>query len=150
MNRLPMRVSSAVRPVLVTLGWGTCLSGVTLWAIFQGLLLPRELGGLLLSVREADLVSLVLYYLAIFGVSVLSAAIIRDPGKALGSFLAAYVLGTVITYLVLVSPALIGLEDFNILANSSVNFTFRAFFPFVLILTLVATIVGIALDEYLA
>ncbi len=144
-------VSYRLKPALVTLGWGTSLAAITLWAVFQGLLLPRVQGGLLPEVLESQTWRLAAYYAAIFGVSVLAAIILSDFGKALASFFASYGLGAVITYWVLALPGFTSpgtdVAFRELLVRAAIDFTFRAFFPFPLFLELMATTLGVALAE---
>ncbi len=148
-------VSYRLKPLLVVLGWGTCLSAVTLWAIFHGLLLPRVQGGLLTEVQQTETWRLAFYYATIFGASALSASIISELGTALLAFLASYGLGAVITYWVLALPGLTAAVSASdpafreLLVKAAVDFTFRAFFPFPLFLGILAVVLGAGLAEYL-
>ncbi len=122
-----------------------------MWAIFQGLLLPRVQGGLLPEVVQSSPWKLAAYYLAWIGLAALAAIILKDLGTALVSFLASYGLGAVLTYWVLALPGQAGSDSAfrEILVKASVNWTFNAFFPFPIFLGLGGTVVGMAIDEML-
>ncbi len=137
-----------VKPFLVMLGWGTTIAAATMWAIFQGLLLPKQTisapsiwltGTLLLGV----------YYIMFFGISFLSGLCIGDMGKSIVSFIGAYVIGATVIYEVLSLPGLVSSDIAfrESLAMLSVNWTFIALFPFPLFLGLFGGIVGSALQE---
>ncbi len=137
--------------MFVTLGWAICLCGITIWAIFQGLLLPKVQGGLLPEVIQGSSWKLAVYYLAWIGLAALAGIILKDLGLALVSFLVSYGLGAVLTYYVLALPGLTSSDSAfrETLVASSVSWTFDAFFPFPIFLGLVGTIVGVATDEML-
>jgi hypothetical protein len=137
-----------LRFFLVTLGWGTCFAGATLWGIFQGFLLPK-LATAPPSIWQTELLLLGLYYAMIFGVSFLSGLCVGDLGKAIVGFLAAYLIGAVMVYELLVFPGVTG-SDIGFretLAKFAVNWTFSALFPFPLFLGLFGAVIGAGLEE---
>jgi hypothetical protein len=139
---------STLRIFLITLGWGTCFAGVTLWAIFQGTVLPRLSTGPP-TIWLSEPLLLALYYSMIFGVSFLSGLYVGDLGKAIVVFLTSYLVSAIIIYEVLVFPGAIS-SDIGFretLAKFAVNWTFNALFPFPLFLGLFGGIIGAGLQE---
>lgn len=151
MQTLKSVLARILRPLLVTLGWSTCLCGITIWAIFQGLLLPRVQGGLLPEVAQGEPLRQAAYYLAWIVLGVLAAITLRDLGVAILSYLVSYGLGAALTYYVLALPGLIASDPAfrEILVQASVNWTFQAFFPLPIFLGFIGTIAGTAIDEML-
>jgi hypothetical protein len=149
LKKLPTGIT---RPILVILGWGTCMAAITTGAIFQGLLTPRLIGGgaLLPETIQTAAWETYAYYLGIFAVSVLAAMTISDASKAFMSFFPAYILGAIITYEVLALPASIGVyQPPDPVEEYASTFTFTAFFPIPILLGLAGTVLGIALAERL-
>jgi hypothetical protein len=144
-------VLDKVKPLIVIAGWAATIAGFTLGAIFQGLLLPKVVGnggGLLPEVLGVSSVGLWVFYLGCFGTSVLAALVLADASKALVSFFPSYVFGALITYIVLIVPALTGTFPLpSVLEESAVIFTFTAFFPVLLFAALAGTLLGIFLAE---
>jgi hypothetical protein len=139
---------TALRTVLVILGWATCLAAITLVGIFNGILLPKGLGGLLPQVLGGSIWGLWIIYLAMLGTSLLAAFLIENPGTAFGSFFVSFCSSGAITYLVLILPGLLGAYGSSgVLAEASIRFTFVALFPFPLIAGLLGTILGLGLAE---
>src|SRR5713226_57061 len=83
------------KPFLVALGGGTSIAGATLWAIFQGLLLPKSTSGPPSIMLDEPLL-LALYYSMIFGIAFLSGLCIGDLGKTIIAFLTSYLIGAMI------------------------------------------------------
>lgn len=139
----PGVVRNAARILLVILGWATSLAAITLVGIFNGLLLPKGLGGLLPDVLGGSELGPLLLYLAMCGTSILASLLIRNLGVAFGSFLASYCGSGIITYFVLYLPALLGsYSSPEVLTEVSIRFTFFALFPFPLLAGLLGTILG--------
>jgi hypothetical protein len=139
---------TAVRILLIILGWATSLAAITLVGIFNGVLLPRGLGGLLPQVLGGSMWGPWILYLAMFGMSFLAAFLIENPGIAFGSFFVSFCVAGAITYLVLILPGLLGAYgSAGVLAEASIRFTFLALFPFPLIAGLVGTILGLFLAD---
>lgn len=139
---------TALGTVLVTLGWATSLAAITLVGVFNGLLLPRELGGLLPEVLGGSQWARWILYLAMLGTSILAALLINNPGIAFGSYFVSYCVAGAITYLVLILPELLGAYGSpGVLVEASIRFTFVALFPFPLVAGFVGTILGSALGE---
>jgi len=139
----------------VTLGWGTSFGAVTLWAIFQGLLLPTFAGQPPPDVQKTLTLRLALYYVAILGLSVVSGMTIADLGKTIGGFVGSYGLGGLIIFEVLSAPNLsaYALRQLNLfltreaLTTAAIDLTFRVLFPLPLFALLLGGIVGAALEE---
>src|SRR5438093_12392758 len=102
---------TALGTVLVTLGWATSLAAITLVGVFNGLLLPRELGGLLPEVLGGSQWARWILYLAMLGTSILAALLINNPGLAFESYFVSYCVAGASTYLVLIIRELIGAHD---------------------------------------
>jgi len=148
LKRFRTKLGRNLRPFLVTLGWGTSFAAATLWAIFQGLLLPKSTI-LPPSIWQTEPFLLALYYAMIFGISFLSGLCIGDLDKTILGFLASYLIGATVIYEVLSFPGLntldIGFRE--TLAKFSVDWTFNALFPFPLFIGLFGGIVGAAMQE---
>jgi hypothetical protein len=133
--------------VFVILGSATSSAAIVLAAIFHGFLIPH-VPFFRSGVAGAEWVT-PFVYLAIFGISVLEALVIRDLGPAIAAFFASYILAAAITFLVLTLPGYTGaLPSPDLIVAAGVQFTFTAFFP-LLFVELVATILGTALSEHL-
>lgn len=142
-----------MKTFLVALGWGTTIAGVTLWAIFQGLLLPKS--DIVFSpvpppsvwYTESYLVAL--YYVMLFAASFLAGLYVGDIGRAIIAFFGSYLIGAIILYEELSFPGLIS-TDIGFresLAKLSISWTFVVLFPFPLALGLIGGIVGAAFQE---
>lgn len=136
----------------VILGWATSIAALTLATIFQGLLLPKNIngGGLYNDVVNGNPLGLLIFYLGNFGICVIAAMVIGDPGKALISFFPSFIGAAIVTYLVLALPDLLGLFPFltpGVLQESASVFALTAFFPVLLLVNLAGTVLGIGLSE---
>lgn len=150
MAELRLNLTPYVRTVLVILGWGTSLGAVTLWIIFQGLLLPfTPLVGSVPVGAQNEAASLAFYYTALFLISVVSPMGIRDVARSIGGFIFAYILGGVITYEVISLPAAQDTSGAGqLLVAGAVRWTFSAMFPIPLFLIFLGTILGAGLTEH--
>jgi hypothetical protein len=141
-----------LRPGLIVIGWATSMAALTLATIFEGLLLPKVIGaggGLLSEVVNASPLGLWTFYIGNFSVCVLAAMVISDFGTAIVSFFPSFLGAALITYLVLALPDFLGIYPFpGVLQESAAIFTFGAFFPLLLLVSLAGTIVGIGLGEH--
>jgi hypothetical protein len=138
--------------LLVILGGGTSTATVVLGAIFQGLLLPQNQGGgdLLPEVINRGPWGLIIFYLAILGISVLTSVVVGDLERSILVFFASYAFAALLTFFVLALPGFVGafqIPNFTLFLAS--NFTFEAFFPILLFLQLLGTLLGAALGERL-
>lgn len=142
-----------LRPFLAILGWSVSTAALTLATIFQGLLLPKVYGsggGFLDEVVNGNPIWAWTFYLGNFGISILAVMFISDLGTSIVAFFLSYVGAGCITYAVLALPDFMGVFPFpGALEGSAVTFTFGAFFPLLLLIDLVGTIVGAALGERL-
>jgi len=138
-----------LKPLLLVLGWGTCLAAFTLQAIFQGSLLPST--GLSQAGNITSPYATHIFYIGIFSTSVVASILLEDAGRAIISFFATYLLADVIIYFVLALPGYVGSFQYpQVLFKSSTAFVLAGTFPVPLLVELVATITGIALAERLS
>lgn len=146
-----MDLKRIVKGIAIVLGWAVCLDAFTLWAIFQGLLLPQIVsgGGLLPEVLSGNPVVLGIFYSGIFATSILAALIIYEVGQAVISFFVSYFLAAFLNLIILSLPDITGTynDPIGAVTNASVNFTFTAFFPLPLIIGFAATLLGIGVAE---
>jgi hypothetical protein len=94
---------------------------------------------------------IVIYYLVVFGVSVVAGTVFADFGKALGGFIVSYLLGGAIVFTTLSAPSstinslrIITPDSLNLIA---IDLAFRALFPIPLFVLLLGVIFGTALGE---
>src|SRR5215831_9619352 len=98
-----IRVISRLAPSLIVLGWASCIAALTLFTIFQGLLLPKNIngGGLYTEVVSPNPIWFVIFYLGNFLVCAFSAIVIsdyvNDIGRTMVSFFAAFGVAALIT-----------------------------------------------------
>jgi hypothetical protein len=144
-------MKSNIKAVSVILGWAVGLDAFTLWAIFQGLLLPQVVngGGLQSEVLNGNPIALGIFYSGILGTSVLAALAISDLGRAVISFFASYLLAAILNVIILALPDFTGAynDPLGVLVGASVTFTFFAFFPLSLIAAVGGTLFGSAVAE---
>jgi len=138
-----------LKPTAIVVGWGTTLAGFTLGGIFQGQLLPPQApGNLFPEVSNTGPLGPIVFYTGILSISVIAPLLINDAGRALLSFFASYLLGSVITYFALVLPAYTGAFPLpGLLSGTAIDFTFSTTFPIPLFAELAATLVGIWVSE---
>ncbi len=147
-------VTPYARSASIALGWGTCFGAVTLWAVFQGLLLPTMIllhGQLPPDGPLSESARLAIYYLALFGTSVIASVLLADFAKALGGLIVSYLTGCTIVFWILSSPGstVNGLRIITAdsLTLISADLTFRVMFPLPLFALLLGTVAGAALEE---
>ena len=149
---MSLSVFNKVKPLLVVLGWGTTIASFVLGAIFQGLLIPQYEGG---GDLQPEIIGkgpwgLLIFYIAIFGVSVIASLVMADFARGLGGFFASYVIAAGLTYFIIALPGYVGAFKFpDVLATLAINWTFGAFFPLLFLVGFAATIVGSGLAEHL-
>lgn len=150
---MKLRIFRSLRPVLVILGWATSSATLTLATIFQGQLIPKDIngGGLYSAVLNASPSVLWVFYLGNFGISLLAAMIIGETGASFISVFASILSAAGLTFLVLALPDLLGVvyDPQQTIQQSAVTFTFVAFFPLLLLVNLMGTVVGVALGDRL-
>ncbi len=135
-----------MRPVAIVFGWGTSMSGVILGSIFNGFLVP----GVFRPAVPEDPIILAGIYGLIFGICFLGAIITEEASTALVSFFAAYGLTIILTYVMLGLPGFLNqvpISEFIIV--TAIVFTFAALFPVALIVGLTATVIGVALADWI-
>jgi hypothetical protein len=135
---------------LVILGWATSIAALTLWAIFLGYLLPKNVtgGGFLSAVVNANALPIVIFFVGNIGICILAAVVISDTTRTILSFFPAYVGAWIITYIVLILPDLFGC-CLGALELSAISFTLVAFFPYLFFVDLVGTLVGMGVSGML-
>lgn len=137
------------KPLAIVVAWATTLAGFTLGGIFQGQLLPPQPpGNLYPEVSNNGPLASIIFYTGILAICIIAPLLINDAGRAIMSFFASYLLGSVITYLALVLPAYTGAFPYpGLLSGTAIDFTFTTSFPIPLFAELVGTLVGIWLSE---
>jgi hypothetical protein len=164
------------KSALTALGWAVLNASAALSGIFSGSLVPQRIyggggglavttfarmimapidvsswnisGQLELGVITGLISGRVLFFMEIFGIAVLASFVIADFGRALISFMFAYISGGFLVLLVLIFPGLTGTSAFlELLVETMVYFTFTAFFPIPIFLGFAGTILGVALSE---
>jgi hypothetical protein len=142
-----LRILGILRHPLIILGWATSIAALTLWAIFLGYLLPKNVtgGGFLSAVVNASIVPLATFFLGSFGICAFAAVVISDTNRTILSFFPSFVGAWIITYFVLILPDLLGC-CFGALELSAVSFTLVAFFPYVFFVDLAGTLVGMGIS----
>jgi hypothetical protein len=139
-----------VKPFLVVLGWGTTIASFVVGAMFQGLLIPQYAGG---GDLQPEIIGrgpgeLIIFYILIFGLSMLASLVLADFAKGLGGFFASYVIAAGLTYFIIALPGYVGAFPLpDVLVTLAVNWTFAAFFPLLFLVGFAATIAGSALAE---
>ncbi len=137
----------------IVLGWATAVAAVTLFTIFQGQLLPRNIitgGGQYAEVISANPVWLLIFYLGNFAICLLAALVVRDLTETLLGFFSSFVLAAIITYLILALPDILGIFPYpGALEQAAVIFTFGAFFPFLFFVNFVGSMAGLFLADRL-
>ena len=131
------------KPGVVALGWGVSIASLAFTAITQGVLIPHAFE----SVPQSIIGLVVLYFVAVFGVSVLAGLVLADIGQALLGFFASYAVGWLLTYLALALPGLVGIIPEAIAEQSALALTATALFPFALLAGLVGALLGAAYNE---
>lgn len=137
-----------LRPFLVMLGWGTGFAAATLWAIFQGLLLPKQTISPP-SIWQTENTLLALYFLMVGGLAFLAGLCVGDMGKTITAFIGSYLSGAVIVYEILFFPGMISSDIAfrESLAQLSIKWTFVSLFPIPFFIGLLGGILGAALEE---
>ena len=142
-----LRILGILRLPLIILGWATSIAALTLWAIFLGYLLPKNVtgGGFLSAVVNASIVPITIFFLGSFGICAFAAVVISDTQRTILSFFPSFVGAWIITYFVLILPDLMGC-CLGTLELSAVSFTLVAFFPYVFFVDLMGTLVGMGIS----
>jgi hypothetical protein len=138
-----------LKPALITCGWAASLAGFTLGGIFQGQLLPPQPpGNLFPEVSAVGPFGPAIFYAGILAASILAPILIGDPGRAIIAFFLSYVLGSIITYFVLVLPNFAGVFPYpELLSRSAISITFSTSFPIPLLVEILGTLAGIWFSE---
>jgi hypothetical protein len=136
-----------LEPELVVLAWAITTSALTLAQIFQGNLTTQQYYG---GVSTALLSPAVAFYLEILGLSAFAGMIIREPQRALFSFIGCFILTGFTTILVLMLPVFVNASLVTpelVFAYSFID-AFTALFPIPLVAGLAGTFLGTALGEH--
>jgi len=148
MIKLSLQLLGKLKPLLVVLGWGTSTAGLMVGGIFLGTLLPQFQGGgdLLPEIISRGPWLRIILYLGVLGISILASLVMADFSKSVLAFFVSYALAAIITFVVLALPAFVGaFPPPDLLVPAAINFTFGAFFPIVLFIQLLGTIIGATL-----
>jgi hypothetical protein len=150
---MKVRMPRKLKVPILVLGWATSIAAVTLFTIFQGQLLPKNIitgGGQYAEVISPNPVWLWIFYSGSFAICLLAAMTIEDLAETLLSFFASFVGAAMITYLVLALPDILGIFPYpGALEQAAVGFTFGAFFPFPFFVNFVGTMAGLVLADRL-
>jgi hypothetical protein len=146
---MKVRIRSTITPIFAVLGWTISTAALTLATIFLGYLLPRNIngGGLYSEVLNASPIPLWIFFIGNFAICVLAAVVISDFSKTLLSFFPSFIGAAIITYLVLALPDFLGCCG-GALEEAALGFVFLAFFPLLLIVNLLGTLVGMMVSEH--
>src|ERR1700756_5459245 len=140
---MKVRMPRQLKVPILVLGWATSIAAVTLFTIFQGQLLPKNIitgGGQYAEVVSPNPVWLWIFYLGNFAICLLAAMTIEDLAETLLSFFASFVGAAMITYLVLALHDILGIFPYpGALEQAAVGFTFGAFFPFLFLVNFVGS-----------
>ena len=142
-NSIRQRLSKAVNPVLVIVGWGVILGSLALTAIVEGLVIPHNPQFSIQSV----LLEIILYYLGVFAASVIGGLLLQKIGLALLGFIVSYSIGIVLCDIALILPGLLGYVPEVPTEGVAFVFVFTAFFPITLFVGLIGAIIGGATRE---
>ena len=111
------------KEALVILGWGTSLANLAVTAVAHGVLVPQAEYYSEATTSQIGLLLFALYYAGFFG---------------------AYIVGLLLTALILDLPVITGFLSQTVEANLATGIIFTAFFPFALIVGLMGALLGAA------
>jgi hypothetical protein len=140
-----IRVGRIAEPVLLVLAWSVSLAALTLGQIFQGNLIPQHYyGG-----ASNELVSVsTIFYLEVLGLSTLGGLVIQEPQKVILSFIGSYVIGSLVTCLVLMLPGFVNSTAIpQLVFEMAIVDTFTALFPIPLLVGFAGIFLGLVLSE---
>lgn len=129
----------------MALAWGVSLAALALGQIFQGHLIPQQYYG---GASSALISDATIFYLEVLGLSTLAGLVIRDPQRAILSFIACYVVGGLITVIVLMLPGFVNaLAIPQLVFGMAIVDTFTALFPIPILVGLAGTFLGLVLSD---
>jgi hypothetical protein len=140
-----IRVGRIAEPVLVVLAWSVSLAALTLGQIFQGNLIAQHYyGG-----ASNELVSAsTIFYLEVLGLSTLAGLVIQEPQRVVLSFIGSYVIGSLITCLVLMLPGFVNSTAIpQLVFEMAIVDTFTALFPIPLLVGFAGIFLGLVISE---
>lgn len=127
---------------LVVLGWGVSLASLALTGIVEDVVIPRA------AVKpNMPVLGIALYYLAVFGVSLLAGSVLSNIVRSLIGVFVANGIAIALTYLALIIPGLTGVISETIAENLAITLTFTAFFPFAVFLGMLGGLLGAVFTE---
>jgi len=132
------------KEALVILGWGTSLANLAVTAVAHGVLVPQAEYYSEATTSQIGLLLFALYYAGFFAVSFLSGLVLRSISTAMLGFFGAYIVGLLLTALILDLPVITGFLSQTVEANLATGIIFTAFFPFALIVGLMGALLGAA------
>jgi hypothetical protein len=140
-----IRIGRIASPVLVVLAWSISLAALTLGQIFQGHLIPQHYYG---GVSNELVSDSTIFYLEVLGLSSLAGVVIQEAQRAILSFISCYVMGSLITCLVLMLPGFVNSTAIpQLVFEMAIVDTFTALFPIPLLVGLAGTFLGLVLSD---
>lgn len=124
------------------MGWGVTLGSLALTGIVDGVVIPRAA----VNPKESVL-GIALYYLAVFGMSLLAGVVLSNVARSLIGVFAANSIAISLTFLALMTPGLTGVISETVAENLAITLTLWAFFPFPPFLGLVGALLGAVFTE---
>ena len=124
------------------MGWGVSLASLALTGIVEDVVIPRA------AVKpNMPVLGIALYYLAVFGVSLLAGSVLSNIVRSLIGVFVANGIAIALTYLALIIPGLTGVISETIAENLAITLTFTAFFPFAVFLGMLGGLLGAVFTE---
>lgn len=131
----------------MALAWGVSLAALALAQIFQGHLIPQQYYG---GASNALISDATIFYLEVLGLSTFAGLVIRDPQRAILSFIACYAVGGLITAFVIMLPGFVSASAIpELVFGMALVDTFTALFPIPLLVGIAGTFLGLVLSDRL-
>ncbi len=126
------------------MGWGVFLASSAMTAVQQGILLPARFYG---GTNTQLSLGAGLFFIAIFGVSILAGAVLADAATALLGAFASYAIGVGLTFAALSVPTVHSPFPPALISDAAIVFTFTVFFPFPIPVILLGALLGVGLSD---